>query len=424
MKLTQASVKALAPRETRYVVFDDAMAGLGVRVEASGTKSYILEYRPAGGGRGASKRRIVIGRAGPGGITCDDARTAARRLLADVAHGKDPAQERSAAKREGALKEIADRWMDERVKPKRAARTATEYQAILDRHILPAWGKKKLRELTRPDVSKVHGSISKTAPTMANRVLAVVSSMWGWSAREGLCAMADNPAQLIERNREEGCERFLTPEELQRLGATLREAETVGLPWPEDESKPRKKHSRRSENRRTMIDARIVAAVRFLLLTGCRVSEVLRLRWADIDFGRGLLLLPVSKTGRRAVVLSGAALEILEAQPREVGSEYVFPGRDGGARADIKRPWAAICAHAGLDGLRIHDLRHSAASFAAGAGMSLPVIGALLGHSQPATTARYAHLANDPVRAAADAIADHIEEAMARNAVPFKGRGR
>lgn len=241
--------------------------------------------------------------------------------------------------------------------------------------------------------------------------------------------MPANPAKGIKRNPEEGRERFLSAAELGRLGAALVEAETIGLPFTVDETKSTAKHAPKPENRRRTLDPFAIAAIRLLLLTGCRLREILRAEWSYVDFERGLLNLPTSKTGKKTVFLSAAALEILATLPRLDGNDFIIPGgNDGQPKADLKNPWAAVTQAAGLEGLRLHDLRHSFASVGAGGGLGLPIIGKLLGHATPAMTAKYAHLDNDPMRRAVDQIGNMINAAMTRKpgaeVVPLRGKGR
>lgn len=408
MKLTKPSVAALASKDRAYIVYDDALPGFGVRVYPSGQKSYVCEYRPKGAGRTAAKKRATIGPLAT--LAPDEARRAAKELLAGVTQGRDPMAEAARKKEEELLSAIADAWLSQHVDAKRAARTAVDYRSILTKHVLPTLGSRKLRDIRRADVARVHTQTSRASPVVANRALAVFSSLWTWAARRDLCDANANPAKGIERNRERGRERFLSDEELSRLGATLRLAETNGLPWKIKAAGS--KNLAREENRVTLVSPYAVAAIRFLLLTGMRLREALHLRWQDVDFQRGIANLPASKTCKKAVVLSGASLQLLSDLPREAESAFCFPGRDGAARSDLKKPWAAICAHARLEGLRLHDLRHSNASIAAGAGVSLHTIGAILGHSQPSTTQRYAHLANDPLRVAVDRVAAHLASTM------------
>ena len=222
-----------------------------------------------------------------------------------------------------------------------------------------------------------------------------------------------NPVKGVKKYREEGRERFLTIEELGRLGDALREGERVGLPYSVDETKPTAKHAPRVEHRRVKLDRFATAAIRLLILTGARLREILNAKWEQIDIERGLIFLADSKTGRKPLYLSAAAQEVLADIPRIEGNPHVIAGaKDGAPRSDLKKPWAAVSRAAGLEGVRIHDLRHSFASFGAGASLGLPIIGKLLGHSQPATTARYAHLDADPMRRAANTIGATISAAM------------
>lgn len=255
----------------------------------------------------------------------------------------------------------------------------------------------------------------------------MISSIWNWASRRDEVRAENNPAKGIERNPEHGKERFLSPDELSKLGDALRRAETVGIPWIVDESKPTAKHVPKN-NRIRVLDRHAVAAIRLLILTGARLREILHAKWDFVDFERGIMLLPDSKTGKKAIYLSAAALAVLNAIPRVKDNPYIIlgerrPRKRGEAkpgpapRADLKRPWAAISKAAGLTDVRIHDLRHSFASMGAGASLGLPIIGKLLGHTQAATTARYSHLDADPLRRAADIIGGQIAAAMSgRNA--------
>ncbi len=246
-------------------------------------------------------------------------------------------------------------------------------------------------------------------------MLAVVGSLYAFAAKRKILPVGFNPAGGIEQFPEKGRERFLTADELIRLGAAVREGETVGLPYDIDETKPTAKHAPKEARRRTKIGPYAAAAVRLLILTGARLREILNLKWKHVDFERGLLLLADSKTGKKAIVLNAPALDILANLPR-VGA-YVIAGQAAGSdqdrpRSDLNRPWRAIVKRAGLTGLRLHDLRHTHASVGAGLGLGLPIIGKLLGHTQPSTTARYAHLDADPLRRASEHIGSHLAAAM------------
>jgi integrase len=311
---------------------------------------------------------------------------------------------------------------------KRKNNTHDAYLRALRLHILPALGSKRIVDVRRIDVARLHASLADT-PVQANKALAVVSAIWNWAARRDEVDRNLNPALGTERFREKGRERYLTSEELTRLGDALREGETVGLPYVVDESKPRAKHAPKAENRRVKLDLFAATAIRLLILTGARLREVLLARWEHVDLDRGVIHLPDSKSGAKPIYLSAAAQEVLSTLPRVSGNPYLIPGVKAGApRADLKKPWAAVTRAAGLRGVRIHDLRHSFASFGAAASLGLLIIGKLLGHTQAATTHRYAHLDADPLRRAAETIGATISAAMdgkgGAEILPLKPTGR
>jgi integrase len=405
-RITKRVVDKLKVGQREYAIWDAQMPGFGVRVRPTGSKSYVVVYR-AGTGRGAPVRRYTI--ASVGKITPEDARTRAKSILGQVAHGHDPAGEKTAERGALTISELADRFMAEHVEEKRKPGTAAFYRHVLNK-IKSELGATKADKLTRASVARLHSKLRKT-PFQANRVLAAIGSMYGFAERVGVVSESMNPARRIEKFKEHRRERFLTGEELQRLGLAIREAETKGIPWDVDEAKPKAKHIPKTQNRFTKIDPFGAAALRLLLFTGCRLREILHLKWEHVDLERGLLFLPESKSGRKTVILNAPAMAVLTNLER-IGP-YVVPGhRPERPRADLKRPWEAVSQRAGLDGVRIHDLRHTYASFGAGRGFGLPIIGKLLGHTQASTTQRYAHLDNDPLRRATERIGDAIAEAM------------
>jgi integrase len=409
-KLTKRTVDALKPREKAYIAYDSELYLFGVRVMPSGHKSFIIEYRPHGGGRAVATRRLTLG--AYGALTPDRARRAAQEALARVRLGEDPHAEKVRQRGSLTVGGLIDAFIVEHVGKKCKAGTAYGYEIALKR-LRDAHGSLKADALTRAHIAALHSSLANT-PYAANRFLAVVSKCFSWATDRGLVPEGHvNPASRIERYREQGHERFLTNEELARLGDVLREGETIGLPYGVDESKPTAKHAPKVGNRRVKLDPYAVAAVRLLILTGARFREILDAKWEHVDFERGILFLPDSKTGRKPVYLSAAALAIIASLPRLEGNPHLIAGmKDGAPRVDLKKPWAAITKAAGLEGLRIHDLRHSYASVGAGASLGLPIIGKLLGHSQAATTHRYAHLDADPLKRAAETIGATIVAAM------------
>jgi integrase len=271
-------------------------------------------------------------------------------------------------------------------------------------------------------MAKLHSKLRGT-PFQANRVLAVVGSMYAFAGRVGVVPEDTNPTRKIEKFREDRRERFLSTEELVRLGSAIRRAETTGIKWNVDETKPTSKHVPK-KTQYTIIGPHAAAALRLLLFTGCRLREILHLKWEHVDFERGLLFLSESKTGKKTVILNAPALAVLSTLPH-VGPFIVAGDDPERPRTDLKRPWAMVTREASLDGLRIHDLRHSFASFGAGGGLGLPIIGKLLGHTQSSTTMRYAHLDNDPLRRASESIAGHIAAALeGKSGQMVKLRGR
>lgn len=405
-RITKRTVDALRPNESEFTAWDDTVSGFGVRVRPTGAKSYVVVYR-AGAGRGAPVRRYTIGAVGK--IAPEQAKARAKAILGSVAHGHDPASQKTVERGAPTVSELADRFMAGHVRTKRKAGTAEFYRDMLDRIVKPALGTTKADKLTRLQVGKLHSSLADT-PFQANRMLAVVGSMYAFAGRAGIIAEGINPARGIDKFKENHRERFLTSDELERLGRAIREAETTGIPWTMDESEPSAKHVPKLK-RSTKIAPSAAAALRLLLFTGCRLREILHLRWEYVDFERGCLFLPDSKTGRKTVILNAPALAVLNEMER-VGP-YVVPGDvPEQPRHDLKRPWDAVTKRAGLIGARLHDLRHTYASFGAGGGLGLPIIGRLLGHAQTTTTARYAHLDNDPLRRASEAIAARIAAAL------------
>lgn len=406
-RISKRSVDALFCPEgkDRSFLWDDDLAGFGVTAFPTGRKVYVAQYRKDG-----RSRRVSIG--DHGRLTPDEARSQAKKILGAVETGADPVEERRSARAVRTFAEIASDFITLHVAAKRKGRTAEEYATLLRAHVLPAIGSKRILDVRRADVARLHARMVEK-PYQANRALALVSAIWSWAARRDEVTLADNPAKGIERYPEQGRERFLTSEELFRLGAALAQGETEGLPYVVDETKAKAKHAPKPENRRVVLDPFAVGAIRLLILTGARLREILDARWSQVDLERGVVFLADSKTGKKPIYLSAAAQAVLASLPRVEGNPHIIAGaKDGAPRADLKKPWAAVCRAAGLEGVRLHDLRHSFASFGAGASLGLPIIGKLLGHTQASTTARYAHLDADPLRRAVDTIGATISAAM------------
>lgn len=363
------------------IVADGTVPGLAIRTTAAGHKAWTLAYRD----RSGASHRLTIGDVADWPVP--KARKRARELRREIDQGADPLGERHAERTAPTVNDLADRFEAEHLPRKRPA-TASEYRKILDQIIRPAIGKKRVAELRHADVEKMHHGVATRAPYRANRAIAVLSKMLSLGVRWEM--RPDNPAHGIERAPEEKRERYLVPAEIARLGEVL-----AGHP------------EKSSAN-----------AVTLMLLTGARKGEALAAKWADIDMEAGVWSKPAAttKTARlHRIPLSAPALELLTGMKAEADKEtgrrarislppipYLFPSTDGKPLGDLKHFWAAVIRKADLPGVRVHDLRHTYASILAASGLSLPVIGALLGHTQASTTQRYAHLLDDPLRAATE----------------------
>ncbi|MCH6591248.1 MAG: tyrosine-type recombinase/integrase [Proteobacteria bacterium] len=381
-KLTNRTVAATRPRDRDVFVWDDELPGFGLRVKPSGVKSYVIQYR----NRHNDSRRITIGRHGV--IGPEKARRKAKKMLADVQDGADPATERKDDREAPTVAELAEKYLREHAAPHKKPRSVEEDQRLLRLHVLPALGRKKVAGITRADITGLHHAMRDT-PGAANRTLALLSKMMNLAEKWGLRPDGSNPCRHVDKYPERKMERFLSVDELGSLGAVLAEAERTATELPS-----------------------VIAAVRLLMFTGARLGEILNLEWSHVDFERSCLRLPESKTGAKVIHLNAPALEVLNGIERD-GSPWVIAGRDPDKPlVNLRKPWHRIRKAAGLDNVRLHDLRHSFASVGAAGGLSLPMIGALLGHTQAATTQRYAHLAADPLKQAADMIGERIRAAI------------
>ncbi len=364
IRLTKKAVDAAEPTSRTYVLYDDTLAGFGLRVTPAGSKSFVVEYRPNGGGRRSPTRRMTLGSSTM--ITPDQARRAARKILSAARLGEDPAAARSKRRKTPTFREFIERYLEEEASAKLKQRTLANYKIYLRKHAAPQLGSASIDSVTPDDVARLHRKIGKTRPVTANRVVEALGSVFRYAVTCGVAPNGFNPAARIKAFKEQARERYLTTEELAQLGAALHEAETIGLKWEVDEAKATAKHVPKGA-RRTILGPHPVAAIRLLLLTGCRLREVLHLRWEHIDWERGLALLPDSKIGRRYVVLNAPALAVLDGLPRI--AEFVIAGeRSDKPRSDLNRPWRLVSRRAGLVGVRLHDLRHTHAAFGAGAG--------------------------------------------------------
>jgi integrase len=281
VKLTKRAVDAIAPADRPIIVYDTDLKGFGIRVAPNGTLSWFVEYRPGAGGRRVAKKRIVIGSRQ---FTPEQARQAAKEILASVALGSDPAAARRKERESETFREFAERYLREEAERKLKPGTVANYRIYLRKHAVPEIGSLKLVGISTGDIARLHAKIGQIRPMTANRVLECISSVFRYAATINLIEVDHNPTKGIRAYREDRRERFLNSDELARLGSAIREAETVGIPYDVDESKLTSKHAPKPENRRIRIDPHTAAALRLLILTGARLREILHLKWEYVDF--------------------------------------------------------------------------------------------------------------------------------------------
>jgi integrase len=409
-KLTKRFVENEEPPKDGYtLVWDEDLPGFGLRVHSSGQRSYLVQYRNTQG----RSRRMTLGRHGK--ITADEARKSALRLFASIRDGKDPLAERRAYIDAPIVGDLLDRYVAEHVEKSNRGRTREEFKRLVERHIRPQLGKHKVAAVTRQDVAKLHRSLADT-PRQANLVLAICSKVFSLAEEWGMRPDGTNPCRHIARNSERHRERFLTGAELRRLDTTLRMAERDGLPWDVDENKPKAKHLAKPENRRTLYPRVITAAVELLLYTGCRLSEVLNLRWEQVDIEAGVLLLSETKAGRpQVVVINAPARQTLKSLPCPADSPWVLPSRDPArplTKEVIESKWRKIREVAGFPDVRLHDLRHTVGTYAGQSGANAFLIRDLLRHKDLSMTGRYVNRADDPVRTLSELVGERISAAM------------
>jgi integrase len=374
------------PATGNRVIWDSVITGLGVRITANGHVSFVFRYVIDG-----RERRFTLGDYGAAPkLTVSAAREMVRKreFMKDgkKLSSADPLGDVEADRASKTMNDLCDRYISDHAEPRKRASSRKFDVGNINRRIRPRFGTRKIASITSADIDELHRSMKDT-PYQANRVLALLSKMFSlaltrWHYR------TDNPCKGVERYHEEKRERYLTPDELQRLLRALAE------------------HSNKQS----------ANAIRLLLMTGARRGEVLSATWGQFDLDRGIWTKPSAHTKqkrRHIVPLSAPARALLESMKPGEPSEPLFPSpRDvESSQGDLRGFWERICKTAGIKAVRVHDLRHSFASYLASSGASLPLIGDMLGHTQPGTTARYAHLLDDPKRKAADTVGAFISAA-------------
>lgn len=422
-RLTKKFVEALTPPDEKYVtIWDDRLIGFGVRIRPSSKKAYIVQAKKNGK---TIRKNVGV----HGTLTADQARETAADLLRQIHAGINPNEEAKKEREKCTMEGLCTQFLDEYVPSHLKPSTAGDYRQVIEKFILPAMGELRAEDVAREDVAKLHNSMRRI-PYQANRTLSVMSVILNQAENWGLRPDRSNPCYHIKKYKEQKRERYLSPDELACLGETMN-AEKDFAPSA-------------------------VSAFKLLVFTGARLSEIQTLKW---DYVRGNKIhLPDSKTGAKIIPLNQPALDTLSEVKRIEGNPYVVTGKKEDAYlTDLQRPWRRIRKQAtiqfwlrhsetaarlvnelaeqndeqpsweechkaaksaklelpiGLADVRIHDLRHTFASAAVMSGESLPMIGKILGHTQPQTTARYAHLADDPLQSASERIATSLQKAM------------
>ena len=330
--ISKRTVEALPVGDRKAVLWDRELSGFGVRVYPSGSKVYLVQTRSGG-----KSRRVTIGRHGL--LTAEQARRKAAGVIAAIKAGEEPVLTASPQANGPTLAEVGERYLREHVAVRCKPTTAGAYRHALNRFLLPAFGSLPLGAIGRDQVASLHYKLHKT-PTMANQVVDTLSRLFVMAEAWGLAPAGGNPCRFVKKYQKRSCERFLSEQEFRRLGRVLSELEVEGK-----------------------VSASGIAAFRLLMLTGCRRNEILTLRWENVDLEEGELRLRDAKTGARWVALSPAATRVLAALPRLPSNPWVITGSRAGRRlANLNAQWVVVRRRAGLEDVRIHDLRHSFAS--------------------------------------------------------------
>ncbi|MEO7688022.1 MAG: site-specific integrase [Sphingomonas sp.] len=412
VRLTKRTVDASAPTQKRYIVWDSELNGFGLRVEASGAKNFVVRYRADGGGRTAPQRFVTVGRFG--NLTVEQARKQAKILLGSVAIGEDPADERRVKRLEMKMTGLIDLYEEEGCYIQRGrrqgepmkARTKTFTVARLRHHVVPLLGHKRVTEVGIAEIERFFRDVAsgksasdkKMGPRRrivvrggdgaARKVFRDLSAVFSFASRRGI--VENNPCEkAVVKKTDNQRTRFLTLAEVRLLGAACDALEGEG------------------------VNAKALNIARLWVLTGCRRQEIAELKWTEIDFDRGLLMLDDTKTGRSVRPLAAAAIALLKSIDRDDESAFVFPADRGeGCFQGTKTIWPKIIKRAGLPGVTPHTLRHTMGATATSSGEALALTGAILGHANIRSTMIYAHVQHDPARKAANRVGKKLAMAL------------
>jgi integrase len=403
-KLTKKSVDDANTLPKPYLLWDGELRGFGLLVLPTGVKTYVFQYR----NDARRSRRLTIGR--HGALTVGEAREIAHETAVAVAKGNDPVASKRSYREAPTVTQLLERYLSDHVTPHNAVSTQKDIKVIIAKKLMPIVGNIKVNDLTRDDVAKLHNAMRDT-PRRANYVLAIFSKALSLAELWGLRAQNSNPCIGIKRYPENHRTRFLRQEELGRLLDAMNEAETIGLPWNVEGNAS--KHLAKELNQRTQLSWQVIGALRLLLLTGARLSEITLLQWSDVDFTLRTIALPKFKGKKREPFpATTKALDILKSLPRMRGSVLVFPRNTNTCRSISKEvmenAWQRLRWRAQIEHVHIHDLRHTVGTYAAQAGVSGFIVRDLLRHANISTTGRYANFDDSPVREVADIVGKRI----------------